>query len=82
MKVTDPPVSATVTVTVGVVLLVTRSELLEPESLLASNDIPDGAVGAVVSRVMVVVAVAAEAGPVFPAASVAPFIANWGITVP
>lgn len=82
VKVTDPPVSATVTVTFGVVTLVTRSELLEPESLLASNDIPDGAMGAVVSRVIVVVAVAAEAGPVFPAVSVAPFMANWGINVP
>lgn len=39
-------------------------------------------VGAVVSRVIVVVAVAAELGPVLPAASVAPFTANWGATVP
>ncbi len=40
------------------------------------------AVGAVVSRTMVVVAVAAEAGPVLVAESVAPFAAKRGITVP
>jgi len=40
------------------------------------------AVGAVVSRVIVVDAEAADAGPVFPAASDAPLIANCGVTVP
>ena len=40
------------------------------------------AVGAVVSRVIVVVAVAADDGPVLSAASVAPLIANRGVTVP
>jgi hypothetical protein len=39
-------------------------------------------VGAVSSRVMVVVAVAADEGPVLLAVSVAPFTANRGITVP
>lgn len=39
-------------------------------------------VGAVSSRVMVVDAVAADEGPVLLAASVAPFTANRGITVP
>ena len=43
----------------------------------------DCSVGAVVSvRVIVVVAVAADDGPVLPAASEAPFIANLGVTVP
>ena len=39
-------------------------------------------VGAVVSRVIVVVAVAAEVGPSLPAVSVAPDDANCGVTVP
>ena len=39
-------------------------------------------VGAVTSRVMVVVAVAADAGPVLPAASEAPAAAKTGMTVP
>lgn len=39
-------------------------------------------VGAAVSRVIVVVAVAAVEGPVFPAASAAPFNAKRGMTVP
>lgn len=39
-------------------------------------------VGAVSSRVIVVVAVAADDGPVFVAESVAPFAANRGVTVP
>ena len=38
--------------------------------------------GAVVSRVMVVVAVAADDGPVLPAVSVAPFTVNRGMIVP
>ena len=42
----------------------------------------DEYVGAVLSRVIVVVAVAALAGPALPAASEAPLIANRGITVP
>ena len=39
-------------------------------------------VGAVVSRVIVEVAVAADIGPVLPAVSVAPLAANCGVTVP
>jgi len=69
VNVTEPPVSATVTVTVGVVSLVTRSELLEPVSLPESRTNDDGAVGAAESRVMVDVAVDANAGPEFPAES-------------
>ena len=76
VKVTDPPVSPSVAFTVGVVSFVTRSELLEPESLDESRANADGAEGAVASRVIVVDDVTAEAGPVFPAASVAPFTAN------
>jgi hypothetical protein len=40
------------------------------------------AVGTVVSRTMVVVAVAADAGPVLVAASLAPLAAKRGMTVP
>jgi len=39
-------------------------------------------VGAVVSRVIVVDAVAADDGPLFPTESVAPFAAKRGMTVP
>jgi hypothetical protein len=39
-------------------------------------------VGAVISRVIVVDAVAADEGPLLPAASLAPFAAKRGMTVP
>jgi hypothetical protein len=52
----------------------------------AEDEVADTAlnvtVGAVISRTIVVVAVAADTGPVFPARSVAPFTANTGMTVP
>jgi hypothetical protein len=54
---------------------------VEPETYDAEH--PDRAmVGPVASRVIVVDAVAAEEGPVFPATSTAPFNAKRGMTVP
>jgi hypothetical protein len=54
---------------------------VEPDTYDAVH--PDRAmVGPVASRVIVVDAVAAEEGPVFPATSVAPFNAKRGMTVP
>ena len=70
MNVTEPPVSATVTVTVGVVSLVTRSELLEPESLPESRVGATGAEGATVSR-MIESSADPGAASTLPAASVA-----------
>ena len=70
VNVTDPPISPTVAFTVGVVSIVTRSELLEPESLDESRDNEDGAVGATVSR-MIESSAATGAASTLPAASVA-----------
>lgn len=82
VNVTDPPVSPTVAFTVGVVSFVTRSELLEPESLDESRANADGTEGAVASRVIVDVDVAAEAGPEFPAVSATDVTFRRGWTVP
>ena len=51
----------------------------DPFEVVVENDV---IVGAVTSRVMVVEAVAAEAGPVLPTASVAAPAPNTGVTVP
>ena len=71
-----PPVSEATTSTTNDVFLVRSSTALMPvsEALVRSGVL--GADGAVVSRVIVVEAVATDAGPVFPAASEAPFTAN------
>ena len=61
------------------VTLIVAPALYEPSAV---EDEKLAIVGAVTSRVIVVVAVAADAGPVLPAASVAPPKANTGITVP
>ena len=45
-------------------------------------DVNDETLGAEASRVIVVVAVAADAGPVLDTASAAPLIAKTGVTVP
>ncbi len=55
MNVTEPPVSDTVAVNVGVESFVMRSELLDPVSLDESRVGAAGAVGAVTSMVIVVV---------------------------
>ena len=61
------------------VTLIVAPALYEPSTV---EDEKLAMVGAVTSRVIVVVAVAAEAGPVLPAASVAPPKAKTGVTVP
>ena len=61
------------------VTLIVAPALYEPSAV---EDEKLAIVGAVTSRVIVVVAVAADAGPVLPAASVAPPKAKMGITVP
>ena len=61
------------------VTLIVAPALYEPSTV---EDEKLAMVGAVTSRVIVVVAVAADAGPVLPAASVAPPKAKTGITVP
>jgi hypothetical protein len=61
------------------VMLIVAPTLYEP---FAVDDEKLDTVGAVTSRVIVVVAVAAEAGPVLPAASVAPPSAKTGMIVP
>jgi hypothetical protein len=61
------------------VMLIVAPALYEP---FAVDDEKLDTVGAVTSRVIVVVAVAAEAGPVLPAASVAPPSAKTGMIVP
>ena len=82
VNVTDPLVSPTVAVTVGVVSLVIRSESLEPVSLpeVRANEL--GGTGATESRATVVVAVESDIGPVFSTVSLAPPETNDGITVP
>jgi hypothetical protein len=60
-------------------MLIVAPTLYEP---FAVDDEKLDTVGAVTSRVIVVVAVAAEAGPVLPAASVAPPSAKTGMIVP
>jgi hypothetical protein len=67
---------------------VTDSENVSVYAMLAefvgdeTADVNDDTVGAVTSRVIVVVAVAADAGPVLPAVSVAPPTTKTGMTVP
>jgi len=67
---------------------VTDSENVSVYAMLAefvgdeTADVNDDTVGAVTSRVSVVVAVAADAGPVLPAVSVAPPTTKTGMTVP
>ena len=77
-----PPLSAATTLTEGLVTLVTLSVPLEPESSpIARSGVP-GADGAVLSRVIVVDAEAAEPGPEFPAVSSTDVTFRRGWTVP
>lgn len=46
------------------------------------EEVNDETVGSVTSRVIVVLAVAADDGPKLAAVSLAPFAANCGVTVP
>ena len=72
------PTATPVTASENVNVYVTLDAFVGDETA----DVNDDTVGAVTSRVMVVVAVAADAGPVLPAVSVAPPTAKTGMIVP
>ena len=67
VNVNDPPVSPVVTDRLGVVTLVIRSELFDPESLAVASTGAEGASGAEISMLMTVLTDTAET---FPALSV------------